>query len=157
MAAFSRASAVAAHWGVATRTAMTRAVVLNKINDISIRDIDINEPFGPRDVNLHPNFQRAIYVVFILCQISSQPAHLYKYINITPHFSYNRFASPSRVLEFAARMSITTSMDPSDRLFSGNPWCLATRALGSSPRLAQKSLKKKSSRCFGEYLFAVCM
>lgn len=34
------------------RTAMTRAVVLEKIKEIRIRDIDINEPFGPRDVRI---------------------------------------------------------------------------------------------------------
>jgi len=34
------------------RTAMTRAVVLEKVKDIRVRDIDINEPFGPRDVRI---------------------------------------------------------------------------------------------------------
>ena len=34
------------------RTAMTRAVVLEKVKEIKIRDIDISEPFGPRDVRI---------------------------------------------------------------------------------------------------------
>ncbi len=35
-----------------SRSAMTRAVVLEKIKDIRIRDIDISEPFGPRDLRI---------------------------------------------------------------------------------------------------------
>lgn len=34
------------------RFAKTRAVVLEKVKEIRIRDIEINEPFGPRDVRI---------------------------------------------------------------------------------------------------------
>lgn len=34
------------------RAASTRAVVLEKVKQIRIRDIDINEPFGPRDLRI---------------------------------------------------------------------------------------------------------
>lgn len=36
----------------AVRSAMTRAVVLEKVKEIKIREIDICEPFGPRDVRI---------------------------------------------------------------------------------------------------------
>ena len=35
-----------------TRTAMTRAVVLEKVKHLALRDIDVNEPFTPNDVRI---------------------------------------------------------------------------------------------------------
>ena len=40
-------------WPRLSRTAFTRAVVLEKAGEIRIRDIDINEPFGPHDVRIN--------------------------------------------------------------------------------------------------------
>eukprot|EP00730_Choanoeca_flexa_P019703 TRINITY_DN9632_c0_g1_i2.p1 TRINITY_DN9632_c0_g1~~TRINITY_DN9632_c0_g1_i2.p1 ORF type:complete len:416 (+),score=94.09 TRINITY_DN9632_c0_g1_i2:69-1250(+) len=37
---------------VANRTAMTQALVLNKVNDIELKDIDVNEPFTADDLRI---------------------------------------------------------------------------------------------------------